>query len=132
MKNPKRIINQLTSNEDLRQELWVHYLEGASVCSLPSIYKDIEQNIHALEHLERTYLEQSHGPHWTTLSQTFTDSELSVILLLTAGHDIITISRYNGMAEVRLRQMVSVIQSHKVWEEIWPSKQDLQIKKNSA
>lgn len=131
MKNTKTIINRLTSNEDIRQELWVRYLEGASICSLPSIYKDIDRNIHALEALDQTYQEQSSKPYWPKLLKLFSEHELQVILLLTAGHDIISIARYKGIAEVKLRQMISVIRSHEIWKEIWPSKQDSLIKRNS-
>jgi len=132
MKNPKLIINNLTTNEDVRQELWVHYLEGAPASSLSNIFKDIEHNYYIDLSIEQTFQELSTGPHWGLLLKHFTDNELGVILLLTAGHDIMSIARYKGIAPVRIRQMISVIRSHRIWEEIWPSKHALQKKKNSA
>jgi len=132
MKNPKLIINHLTDNEDIRQELWVRYLEGTPLHALPCIFKNIQQTHLIEESLEQIFQELTEGPHWTILCKHFTDLELSIILLLTAGHDIIEISRYKGIAEVRIRQILSVIRSNKVWEEKWRLNDALPKMRNSA
>ena len=130
-KNTQRVINKLTADEDLRQDLWVCHLSGTPSDSL-HIFMDNLQATKQVNEKSFDYQSFLNDPVSSKLLKHFTNLELHIIYLLTIGHDIITISRYKGIAEVRVRQIITAIQSSKVWDEIWHSRDTSQMKRNLA
>jgi hypothetical protein len=50
-----REIQHLTNDEDLRQELWIHILEGNSICSLEDHLNELLKRRRDIEVMENTY-----------------------------------------------------------------------------
>jgi hypothetical protein len=126
-----QLINQLTHNEDERQDLWVAYLAGTPSDRLHNILPSlgVSQNI------QDKFKSEIHDLLSSPLPQEFidylTETERVVVCLLMLGCDLGTISKYNGISEVRIRQiMVSLAQSN-AWDKLWHSKELLTKTRNS-
>lgn len=127
-------INCLSSDEDVRQDLWVHYLSGTPVESLTARldrikveYEDdfeLQKSIWSL--LQNPPSEQLH----TLIETNFTDYERSIICCLMLGLSASKISNIKGISEVRVRQSISVIRYNRVWNE-YKTLHNLQDKKDS-
>jgi hypothetical protein len=107
------LINRLTLDEDLRQDLWVAYLSGTPNNSLTIVLDSIS----SFNHIEDNFKQQiqslisnppsiQHPPH-------FSDLECIIVCLLILGCDLSIISRYNGISEVKVRQVVVALQEGK-------------------
>ena len=122
-------INHLTTDEDLRQDLWICYLTGTPHNSLLLSLETLEVK----NTVENQFYELLSTPVIDKLLDNFSELELSIIVLLAQGRDIITIARYKGIAEVRVRQLITSIQSSKMWDDDqWHSSDTFQTKKNSV
>jgi hypothetical protein len=121
-KTVNNLINCLTDNEDLRQELWVHYLSGNPVDSFVSHLQKV-----SLSYSESTKLKESvwnllQNPPSTTMTKVlghFSDFERSILCLLVLGLSITEISAYKGISEVRIRQTVAAIRYNSTWETVY-------------
>lgn len=113
------MISQLTKNEDERQDLWVAYLTGTPSNSLHTILPSLAVS----EAIEDQFKPQIQHLISNPLPQEFidylTENERVVICLLMLGCDLGTISRYNSISEVRLRQMVVSLQESNAWNKLW-------------
>ena len=120
-------INQLTSDEDKRQDLWVAYLSGAPQDLLPTFQ--------ANQDIENSFPQAIHQLILNPPPQYFidylTETECVIVCLLMLGCDLSMISRYNGINEVRVRQIVVALKDSKAREKLWPSK-DLSMMKNDS
>lgn len=112
-------INRLTKNEDLRQDLWVHYLSGNTIDSLSSHLKDIsteysdEQNTRdAIWQL----INNSPSDRLIAFLNEFTDFEKSLICSLMLGSSIEQMASRCKISEVRIRQSISAIRYNPLWE----------------
>jgi len=122
MEEVSSLINCLTSNEDMRQELWVHYLGGNSVDSFASYLQKI-----SFEYSEDTQLREAiwqliNNPPSNKLASVlkeFSDFERSIICLLMLGQDVGNISAIKGINQVRIRQTISSIRYNSVWDKYY-------------
>lgn len=113
------LINCLTQNEDLRQELWVHYLSGNTVDSFASRLKQISSDYSEDEIIQASIWSYIYNPpsdKFSSLLDEFSDFERSVVILLSLGLSTTQISKYKGISEVRIKQTLSSIRYNKVWE----------------
>lgn len=120
------LINSITNNEDLRQELWLHYLDGHDVESfadhflkLQIEYSDdlsVRQNV--------WHLIQNPSNELDEILNHFSDFEKSIMFLITVGYSVEEVSELKGISEVRIRQTLSSIRYNSVWEEKYGIKEE--------
>jgi hypothetical protein len=130
-----RLINRLTPDEDLRQELWVYYLEGIQ----PRDLSDRLQLIHSQHIVENDFRDSLQTfiniPPNTGLSNFldhFSDPERQILFLLALGCSLGEIIKYNGTNVVRIHQMMVSIQNSNLWESRWRLKENSATMKSSA
>lgn len=114
----QRKINNLSINEDQRQDLWVKYLESKSI-DLSSSLNDIQLNNELNDVLiNKMVICLTVPPAEETLQllDNFTDLERSVIMLLILGLTREQISRYKMIEMLRLQQLINNISVHPAWE----------------
>lgn len=114
-----QLINQLTDNEDHRQDLWVAYLSGASAEKLPLVldHNQVSDEIYtSSKHLVQSILD---NPPPESFLSNFSNTERVIMCLLMLGCDLGTISRYNGISKVRLHRIVVAIRECKAWNNLW-------------
>jgi hypothetical protein len=114
------LINYLTNDEDLRQELWVHYLTGNSVDSFSKHLNKIQVEYSEDEQLKASVWDLINNPPSNELQNIlnhFTDFERSIICLLMLGLTVDNISLVRGISQVRIRQSISSIRYNKAWSD---------------
>lgn len=122
------LINCLTNDEDLRQDLWVHYLSGNHTDSfsdqldkLTSDYSDDLKVKHALWQL----IKNPPTGRFADILKEFTDFERSIMCMLAIGLTIDKIAAYKGINQVRIRQAISSIRYNCSWDKHYGIKETL-------
>lgn len=119
-------INRMTNDEDHKQELWLRYLEGEPLSSLENILSQIKEDQEQQEALKSAIWSVMKNPPSEKFEQIlsrFTQFERKVMLSLALGCSTSQISRYNGISEVRVCQLISNIRRSKEWENFYGSKE---------
>ncbi len=116
------LINCLTNNEDLRQDLWVYYLSGNPVEALPSYLQKI--SVDYSEDIQIKYnlwhmMNSDMSERFPEFLNYFSDFEQSMICRLMLGLSISQISEYEGISEVRIRQTVSNLRYNIAWRQFY-------------
>lgn len=121
-----QLISALTNDEDQRQELWAHYLSGNAESSLASylaqINKEFSLESEIQAHLWRIAKNPPSEKFYDLLSR-FSEVEQSIVTLLALGLTVAHISRYKGISEIRIRQVISIIRDNDCWEELYGIKE---------
>lgn len=120
------LINHLTQSEDLRQDLWVHYLSGNPVDSFVSHLEKITADYS--EDLKVKYaiwqiLQNPLPEKFDQFLNSFSEFERSILCSLMLGLSIQQISQHRGISEVRIRQTVSNIRYNISWEHYYGTKE---------
>lgn len=114
------LINCLTNDEDLRQDLWVCYLSGTPLESFESRLERIKVEYSDDIELRKSIWQLIKNPPSQVLSETleknFTDYERSIICCLMLGLEVSKISNIKGISEVRIRQSIATIRYNSCWE----------------
>lgn len=114
------LINCLTNDEDLRQDLWVCYLSGTPVESFESrlerLKVEYSDDIELRESIWQLIKNPPSEALSTTLEKNFTDYERSIICCLMLGLEVSKISYIKGISEVRIRQSIATIRYNSCWE----------------
>lgn len=116
------LINCLTDNEDLRQELWVHYLSGNPVDSFSEHLEKLksEQEDHAyISSTVWQLLKGQYAEEFSVVVEALSDYERSVMFLAILGFSVPTISERKGISQVRIRQTLTSIRYNDVWCKIY-------------
>lgn len=112
------LINCLTNDDDLQQELWLFYLTGNPVESfvthLEKMAVIFEDDAVVRESLWKL-LTDPPNEEFQEFLQNFTDFERSLIIVLMLGLSVEKISSYKGISEVRIRQAISAIRYNQSW-----------------
>ena len=112
------LINCLTKDNDLRQDLWVHYLSGNSVDSFAShlekILVDYSEDT-KVKHAIWNIIQNPISEDFQLFLNNFSEFERSILCNLMLGLTISQISKYHGISEVRIRQTVSSLRYNKAW-----------------
>ena len=119
------IINFLSNDEDVRQDLWVSYLSGSPKESLETCLVNIktehEQHV-AFQNALWNFIKNPPSEKLSNIIQNnFTEYERSIIFLLMLGFSSTQISNIKGISEVRIEQSLATIRYNSVWEEIYGS-----------
>ena len=121
------LINCLTNDEDLRQDLWVCYLSGTPVESFESRLKRIKVEYSDDLELRKSIWLLIENPPSEALSavlqENFTDYERSIICCLMLGLEVDKISNIKGISEVRIRQSIATIRYNDCWEVMYGTKE---------
>lgn len=114
------LINCLTNDEDIRQDLWVCYLSGTPVESFESRLERIKVEYSDDLELRKSLWQLINDPPSEALSvvlqENFTDFERSIICCLMLGLTASKISCIKGISEVRIRQSIATIRYNTVWK----------------
>jgi len=112
------LINCLTNDEDLRQELWIFHLSGNPVESfayhldkLKLEYSDdieLKKNIWFL-------INNPPSENLINLLENFTEFERSLICLSMLGLPVDKIAEVKGISQVRIRQSIATIRYNECW-----------------
>ena len=120
------LINCLTKDEDLRQDLWVHYLSGHSPSSFASYLQKIEKEFAVDTELQERLWYAFNAPvsvKFNELLECFSDVERSVLCMLSLGLTVSQISGYKRISEIRIRQVISIVKENECWEELYGVKE---------
>lgn len=106
-------INELTEDEDLRQELWVQYLTTGSLSFIEKLDKmkldpERDQELAALI-MELATNESSQVAQIKDAIDSLTDLERSVVACLLIDLDIVQISKFKQISYIRIMQVVATI-----------------------
>lgn len=117
------LINCLSNDEDVRQDLWVCYLSGATAESLEARLSQIEAERKEDLKLQHAIWNLINNPPRQELYQLiqdrFTEYERSIICFLMLGCSPSEISNINGISQVRIRQTIATIRYNECWEEFY-------------
>jgi hypothetical protein len=110
-------IESLTPDEDERQELWILYLEGATLDSPAEAFRSI---LEEQELIQKLISELHTIPTQKTLDfiASFSQLEQSFMFLLLLGFTKEQISQYKMVQPVHLNQALRTIASSPSWGEV--------------
>ena len=121
------LINCLTNNDDLRQELWVYYLDGNPVESfanhLEKMSVALEDDTIVRESLWKL-LKNPPNAEFQSFLEHFTDFERSLIIVLMLGLTVERISEHKSISQVRIRQAITAIRYNQAWEVYYGIKEE--------
>lgn len=131
-----QLINNLTNDDDLRQELWLHYLSGNHPSSFTSHLQKIKLESSQYQKLQETIWQFITNDDPTAeqvvdIVNQLTDLERSIVALLMIGVSVEHISRYKAISPIRINQAISAIRNNTNWEKIWHSNDRSQTKKDT-
>lgn len=114
------LINYLSNDEDVKQDLWVSYLSGTPVESLDARLVRIKVECAEDLELQKSIWNLLKNPISeeldTFIVKNFTDYERSIVCLLMLGCDSSKISEIKGISQVRIKQSIATIRYNKAWE----------------
>lgn len=113
------LINYLTIDEDLRQDLWVHYLSGNPVESFSAHLEKISAEYSEEINLRHAAWQLINSPTSTEFEEflvTLTDFEKQIVCSLMLGSTIEFIAISHGISEVRIRQTIAAIRYNPAME----------------
>jgi hypothetical protein len=126
------LISSLTNDEDQRQELWAHYLNGNAPSSLASHLEHIQEEdaieVELQSQLYRLFKAPPSDKLHELLSH-FSPIEQSIVCLLALGLSIEQVSGYKRISEVRIRQVISIIRENDCWEELYGIKEEINTRR---
>lgn len=117
------LINCLSNDEDVRQELWVYYLSDKPVESLEARLVRIKAEHDEDQELQKAIWQLVNDPPSEELStliqNNFTEYEKSVICCLLLGLDSGKISTIKGISQVRIKQSLHTIRYNPCWSKFY-------------
>ena len=113
------LINCLSDNEDIRQDLWVSYLSGTPLSSLNASLVRIKAEHNETVELQKAVWQLINEPPSEELqiliANNFSDYERSIICCLMLGLDVSQISDIKGISQVRIKQSIATIRYNSIW-----------------
>lgn len=122
------LIDQLTTDNDERQELWLHYLQNSDTSAFTTYLSKIRRTFSEDQLLQVTIWKRARtAPEFGLLQlfAHFTDLEQSVMQLLALGATIEEIGTIKNTSVARIRHVVSIIRENDAWKELNGSKDTL-------
>lgn len=119
VKTNGHLINCLTTDEDLRQDLWVHYLSGNPVESfsahLEKISAEYSEEIN-LQHAAWQLINSSTYVEFEEFLVSLTDFEKQIVCSLMLGSTVELMALCHGISQVRIRQTIAAIRYNPAME----------------
>lgn len=104
------LINSLTLDEDLRQDLWVAYLDGTPNNALPLLLSSLV----SYQYIETTFKQQIQAvinhPLPDIYLSPLTNVQRIVVCLLMLGCEPSVIGSYLGIMEVKVAEILVILQ----------------------
>jgi hypothetical protein len=129
------LINSLTDDEDLRQELWLHFLSGAADHSLVNqlevlhihdkITNDFQSRLEVFTLFPLSDIAEA-------ALQLLDVAERQVVFLLVLGLSVMEIAEYKGTSPIRVHQTVASIRASQAWQTILRDNTRCHSKSDSA
>ena len=122
-------IETLTADNDIRQQLWLEYLEGTPLSELSDTKNKMiqeDEQYQKLKEVKQSLLENPPSDFFYKILSSFTPFEQEVMCMLVLGYEIKEISQYNSISEVRLHQMMGNIRNSNIWKKMYGSKERTQ------
>lgn len=129
------LINSLTDDEDLRQELWLHFLSGAPDHSLANqfevlrihdkITNDFQSRLEIFANIPLSDIAEA-------ALQLLDIAERQVVFLLVLGLSVVEIAEYKGTSPIRVHQTVASIRASQAWQTILRDSTKCHLKNTSA
>lgn len=116
------LISNLTKDEDQRQELWAHYLEGNSESDLVSYFIQLNEEYNLESEIQSRLWRVTQNPpseKFHELLNHFSEIEQSIVVLLALGLTVTQVSKYKCISEIRIRHVISIIKDNNCWEELY-------------
>lgn len=121
------LINYLSNEEDIRQDLWVSYLSGTPVESLESRLVEIKKEYSEDIELQKSIWSIMKNPpseHFlAAIKDNFTEYEKSIICYIMLGFDSNKIADIKGISQVRIKQSIATIRYNNFWKEVYGIKE---------
>lgn len=109
------IIESLTKDEDLRQDLWLQHISGNQVdISLSQLSIDDDQDPMLRQAMWRL-IKQPPSDNLMKVLENLSDFERKIVFMLMLGISTEKIAKYRGTSEVRIKQAISAIRYNKSW-----------------
>jgi DNA-binding NarL/FixJ family response regulator len=108
----RQLINNITEDEDHRQDLWVCYLSGSEPETLSNSLEKIALNNEIYAKFVVSFQEfykNPPSPEFLNKLSKLTPLEQSICMLIMLGLSIDQISSYRGITPVRVKQIISTI-----------------------
>lgn len=112
------LINSLTEDEDLRQELWVHYLSDRSSPSLHDrldVLRISQKVTCDNQYLLGAFVSRPLSDAASYAIEILEPVERHIVYLLALGLSPLEISKYKGIGEIRVKQAITSIQASPTW-----------------
>lgn len=123
----RQTINCLTDNEDYRQSLWVHYLNGNSIESFSAHLSQLKLETQISKETEKfifLMMRDDESNKIQSILSNFSTYEQSIMCLLVLGLSVQEISTLKGISEVRIRQSLATIRYNPYWEKEYGFKKE--------
>lgn len=123
-KEMKIKIDNLTEDLDIRQGLWIEYLE-TDCDDIESICKKLITQKQMIEQIEKNIIKMINSKdseYFVDILQSFTEFEQDVLSLLVIGIPINSVAKYKMIKQMRIIQIISCISSSPVWGEHFAKK----------
>ena len=120
-----RELDQITQDDDVRQDVWVKILETGNtnpqdhlslVIEEQKFREDLEERVKAL-------IGQVPASEIENILEPFSPNQQSIIIMIMLGYSLELIARYKNMCTLRLAQTLKFISKHKVWGEYFEKKE---------
>ena len=122
------LINCLTHDEDLRQDLWVYYLSGNSVDTFSFYLRKLlitREDIAIQQQICNSVwliLQDPTAMEFSSFLDNFSNFERSVMCLLAIGLTVEQIAEYKGISPIRIRQTLYTIRYNSMWNSYYGTK----------
>jgi hypothetical protein len=117
----KQLINDLTDDEDLRQELWLHFLSGhpsptfIQKLEVLSIYRRVVEDFHVQV---AAFIHHPLPPSVERALEILAPIERQIIYLLICGLSPEDIAKYKDIGVISVYQTISSIRSSPSWRDL--------------
>jgi hypothetical protein len=119
-KKIERLINSLTHNEDIKQDLWVEYLAGADMKTI--LFKAHQHGIKYKNWLQSNssfICDLLYNPPEEDFIQNFNDQERELMCLFALGYNVGEVCVHLGTTRVQVEHLLSSIRGKNTWSKVW-------------
>ena len=115
-KRVEKLINSLTHDEDIRQDLWVDYLTGTDMYTL--VFKAFQHKIKYNSQSENCPFIRDllYNPPKEEFIEKFTENERELMCLFALGYNIGEVCVHLGITLVGVEHLLSSIRSKEAWD----------------
>jgi len=110
-----KIIEGLTKDEDIKQDLWLQYIDNNQIDLSPSQLSIDDDQDPVLRQAMWRLIKQPPSDRLMKVLENLSDFERKIVFMLMLGISTEKIAKYRGTSEVRIKQAISAIRYNKSW-----------------